>query len=184
MSIAIKRAQTTVELCTDLSLASEHEAATKRLAEARTIKDDRENSPTLVIAKEIADLEERMAASTLVFTLAALPRKRYAEIVAEHPAREGNDTDEPFGLNVSTGVDAILVEPGVIVSVTEKATGEPVGFDAADWPALADDISNSQWEQFAQAAITLNQGRVGAPFSPVASALIRRSDASSSSPSA
>ena len=184
MSITLKRAQTTVELCTDLSLASEHEAATKRLAEARTVRDDREVDPAVTVAREVSDLEQRMAASTLVFTLAALPRKRYAEIVAEHPAREGNDTDEPFGLNVSTGVDAILTEPGVIVSVAEKVSGEAVEFSVDEWPDLADAMSNSQWEQFASAAIQLNQGRVGAPFSPVASALIRRSDASSSKPSA
>lgn len=184
MSITLKRAQTTVELCTDLSLASEHEAASKRLQEARAVKDDRENSPQTAIAREIADLEAKMDTSTLVFTLAALPRKRYAEIVAAHPARPDDDTDEPFGLNVSTGIDAILTEPGVIVAVAEKVSGNAVEFTADDWPALADEMSNSQWEQFAQAAITLNQGRVGAPFSPVASALIRRSDASSSKPSA
>ena len=184
MSITLKRAQTTVELCTDLSLASEHEAAQRRLAESRQTRDDRENSPEAAIAREITDLEAAMAASTLVFTLAALPRKRYAEILAEHPPREGDDTSGAFGLNVSTGIDAILTEPGVIVAVAEKVSGAPADFDPADWPALADEMSNSQWEQFAQAAITLNQGRVVAPFSPVASALTRRSDASSSKPSA
>lgn len=185
MSITLKRAQTTVELCTDLSLASEHEAATKRLAEARTVRDDREIDPAVAVAREVSDLEQRMAASTLVFTLAALPRKRYAEIVAEHPAREGNEADEAFGLNLSSGIDVILTEPGVIVSVTNKVTAEPVDFDAAaEWPDLADAMSNSQWEQFATSVIQLNQGKVGAPFSPVASALIRRSDASSSKPSA
>lgn len=184
MSITLKRAQTTVELCIDLALASEHEKAAKRLHEARSTKDDRENSPSAAIAREITELESQMADSTLVFTLAALPRKRYAEIVAEHPAREGNDTDEPFGLDVSTGIDAILTEPGVIVSVANKVTGETVDFDApTEWPDLADEMSNSQWEQFATSVIQLNQGRVGAPFSPVASVLTRRSDASSSKPS-
>lgn len=183
MSITLKRAQTTVELCTDLSLAAEHERANKRLSEAAAVKDDRENSPVAAIAREITELEGRMAESTIVFTLAALPRKRYAEIVAAHPPREGEEVDEAFGLNVSTGIDAILVEPGVLVSVAEKVTGAAVEFSAEDWPALADEMSNSQWEQFAQAVVTLNQGRVSAPFSPVASVLTRRSDASLSKPS-
>lgn len=185
MSITLKRAQATVELCTDLALAAEHERASKRLHDARATKDDRENSSSAAIAREITDLESQMADATLVFTLAALPRKRYAEIVAEHPAREGDELDESFGLNVSTGIDAILTEPGVIVAVANKVTGEPVDFDApAEWPDLADEMSNSQWEQFATSVIQLNQGKVGVPFSPVASALIRRSDASSSKPSA
>ena len=183
MSITIKRAQTTVELCTDLSLTSEHEVAVKRLAEARATRDDRENSAQAAIAREVTEIESRMADSTLVFTLAALPRKRYAEIVAEHPAREDDDVDATFGLNVATGVDAIITEPGVVVAVAQKVSGETVEFDPAEWPALADDMSNAQWEQFANAALTLNQGKVAAPFSAVASALTRRSDASSSKPS-
>lgn len=179
MSLTIKRAQTLVDLCTDLSLAAEHERLTQKLSAAASVKDDRENDPRAAVAREITDLEQRMEAATVTFTLAALPRKRYAEIVAAHPPRDGDTNDETFGLNVATAVDAILAEPDVVVAVTNKATGEPEDFDPAAWSDLADEMSNSQWEAFALAVINLNQGRTSAPFSSVASVLTRRSDATS-----
>lgn len=177
MSITLKRSRTVVELCTDLSLAAEHERLTGELHAMRSgPKDDRENDPRTPLARQITELEHEMASSTLAFTLEALPRKRYAEIVEANHPREGDKNDESFGLNVSTGVDAIVTEPGVVVAVVNKATGEPVDFDPAEWSALADEMSNSQWEAFALAVIQLNQGRASAPFSAAASLVTRLSD--------
>jgi hypothetical protein len=114
-------------------------------------------------------LEKQALDGLLVFRLRALPKKRFAELEAEHPPREGNKNDEFTGVNLSTFIDAVMVEPGTVVSVTRKATGEVEPFNpGADWLSLADQMSNGQWEAFVQPVLVVNRGTVAPGFNRAA----------------
>ena len=167
MAISLKRATVVVELCTDLELYGQHEALTSKLAEpARSgVQDDRLTGDP--VAREIVELEQKMREHVLLFTLQALPRKDWVALKAAHPAREDDEVDAAYGVNVETFVDEALTRS--IISVTEKASGKVVEWDPADWQALADEMSNGQWEAFAGRLFALNNTNAGVPFSYAAS---------------
>src|SRR5690606_3094284 len=116
------------------------------------------NTEALRIAKEITAVEEATAASTVVFKIRALSRKRWAELQEAHPAREGDEQDAEYGVDVLPFINAVLAEPDAIVSVVNKATGEAVEFKGSDWPDTAAEISNGQWNEFARKVLVLNNG--------------------------
>lgn len=171
--VTINRPETTVELCTDATLQAAWEQASSALAIAQqdAVKDQRETGEPKALRdakKAVRDIEAAMHAHMLVFTLRALPRKRFAEIEAEHTPREGDAADEKYGLNLATGIDALFSEPGTIAKVHWKATGETEPFDPADWTALADDMSQGQFEPFALAVLGVNRGQVMPGFNRAA----------------
>ncbi len=183
MTISITRATGTVELCTDLALQTEWESAVAELEQAQQ-SDDRDMLVTPQItaaAQKVRDLEAQMAHSTLVFTLQAMQRKTFNEHEAAHPPRENNDLDATFAVNTSTFFDAIM--PETIIAVRRKDTDERVDFDPqTEWAALADEMSDGQYSAFALKAVTLNRGKVAAPFSQAASRLTQPSSETSASP--
>lgn len=187
--LGLTRPKANVPLCTNLDLVAEHERLERDLKEAQrqALSDPRENSPVPGLVAQIQGLEQKMRDHTIEFELQALSKKRFAEIEAAHPPREGNDQDKALGLNLSTGPDAIIAEMGPegssIVSVT-GADGEPIDFTGADWQSEADGMSNGQWQNFAMAVLRLNRGTDAAPFSVAASRQTRLSAQSSKSPSA
>ncbi|MCR6706549.1 MAG: hypothetical protein NVV66_18300 [Cellulomonas sp.] len=84
------------------------------------------------------------------------------------PPRQDNDEDKAYGINISTFFDAVM--PVSIVAVTLKSDGEQVPFEPVDdWPTLADEISNAQYNEFALTVLKVNRGVTGAPFSSTAS---------------
>ena len=133
-------------------------------------------SPSLArVAPVIASAS---AASTVIVEHRALTRKRWAELMAAHPAREGNEQDAQFGVNVWTFVDAALAD--AITGATSASDGEPVeGFTGADWSEVADEISNAQWQQFAFDLFRLNNGVTTGPTSRTASLVMRSSETNS-----
>ncbi|UJP39327.1 hypothetical protein [Cellulomonas palmilytica] len=168
MSLTINRAETTVEVCTDLALKAQHEQLERALLEARRDQRTMASQAVRDLAEKVREVEHEMAAQTVVFTLRALPHKRWAEFEEAHPPSEGNDEDKSLGVNTSTFFDAVL--PVSIVGLARKSDGEPIPFDAPnDWPALADEISNAQYNEFALTVLRLNRGVTGAPFSQAAS---------------
>lgn len=178
MPIEMKRPTKTVELCTDLSLTTEHERAEEalRAAEADDANDPRlaKKKTSVAAAKAVQEIEQRMTDATLVFTLTAMPRKEWTELEGQHEPREDNTVDEGFGVDLSTFPDAVM--PLSITSVTRKATGEEVPFDAAtEWEPLADQMTNGQWEAFAIAVMQLNRSSAAPDFSRAASRVIRGS---------
>lgn len=183
--LGLTRPKATVPLCTNLDLAAEHERLERDLKEAQrqALTDPRENSPVPGLVAQIQDLEQKMRDHTIEFELQALPKKRFAEIEAAHPPRDGNDQDKALGLNLATGPDAVISEPGSIISVT-GSDGEPIDFTGADWESEADGMSNGQWQNFALAVLRLNRGTDAAPFSMAASRQTRLSAQNSKSPNA
>lgn len=168
MTLTIKRPETTVEVCTDLSLKARHEQAERALVEARRSQKTMASADVRALAEQVRELEQEMAAATVVFTLQALPHKKWAELEEAHPARAGVAEDETIGVNTSTFFDAVM--PASVVSVTRKSDDEPVAFDATkDWGSLADEISNAQYNAFALSVLQVNRGVTGAPFSSAAS---------------
>jgi hypothetical protein len=174
MGITVKRPEKIVEFCTDIGLQSEWEAAgeelnTLRKREQVDARMTGESKAVRALKARIQELENRMLDSIVVFTLRALPRKRWVELEEEHPPRDDNEDDKRYGVNVSTFIDAVMVEPGTVASVRYKASGERVDFDAAgEWQALADDMSNAQWEQFAIPLLLVNRGTVTPGFNRAA----------------
>lgn len=184
MSITLTRATKVVPLCVNLDLKGEHDRAVQALADAKNeaARDARENS-TLVrdAAQAVVDLEQQMRDHTLLFTLQARPRKEWAEFVAGHPPRPGNEYDKSLDLDVSA-LDEVIQQS--IIKVESRA-GESLAFDGpAEWQRLADDMSDGQWTEFALAILAVNRGSTRVPFSPAASLAIQRSEQSSKRPNA
>ena len=178
MSLTVSRPRRTVEFCTNLNLKAEHEDALRALGDAqRREKVDPREASTEVreAAEKIRAIEEQMRGHTVVFTLEAWPRKRWAEFEETHPPREGREDDKTYGLDLSALDDAIA---GSIVAVRSLA-GEDVDFDAADWAGLADEMTDGQWQDFAVALLNVNRGVKAAPFSVAASRVTQRSEPSS-----
>jgi len=173
MAITIKRARRAVQLCTDLALYAEYDRAVAALEDAQK-RDGQTVTPsegTRAAADAVQDLEARMHAATLTFELEARRRDAWEAFEAAHPARPGNETDATYTIDLSS-LDEII--SASIVSVTDS-DGESVGFDAAEWPALADEISQGQWQAFALAVLQVNRGVKAAPFSQSASRTTRAS---------
>ena len=173
MAITIKRPTKTVDLCTDLELVAEHERLSEQALESRKhgVQDDRiTGDPT---AARILELEKLMQDSVLVFTLQALPTKKWEELKAAHPARDGDETDAMFGVNVSTFVDVAM--PDSVLSVVQKTTGDAVEWGT--WDALEGQLSNGQWQVFAVRLMEANNTRGAVPFSRAVSRMTPTSGA-------
>ena len=176
MALTVKRPETRVSFCLDGDLKAAHEAADAEYvaARSRAVADTRLNDPAKAMAQKVVDLEEQMKAASVTFLVRGLPRGKWSEMVAAHAPRPDNATDKTYGFNVeSLMVDAI---PASIVSV-ENSAGEPLEFDPAkDWESLADDMTNSQYEDFVLAVLRVNAGRNDVPFSLSAFRMIQDSE--------
>lgn len=177
MSITVTRPETVVRFCTNMALKAEHERAVAALdAERKASAADAREVPSAALteaAQRVRDLEAEMQAHTIEFTIRGLRRKRWVEFCESNPARPDSASDKQVGINVSA-LDAVI--PESIVAV-KTPTGEPVPFDAAaEWVELADEMTNGQWSDFANAVIQVNHEVRSAPFSPLASVVIRRSE--------
>jgi len=165
MTLTVKRPETRVLFCLDGDLKAEHEAAETEYtaARSRSVVDARLNDPTKDLAQKVIDLEDQMKASSVTFLIRGLPRGEWSGMKTAHTPRTDNTTDKAYGFNVET----LMVEalPKSIVSV-ENAAGEVLPFDASkEWDALADDMTDSQYEDFVLAVLRVNAGRNDVPFS-------------------
>jgi len=184
----IKRPETTVKLCLDMSLRADWERLDEQLREARkATTGDRlaGNTEANRLAEEIRELEQQMQAETVTFRLRAIPRTEWGALIAEHPAGDSEE-DKKIGFNRATFFDALLArvddpeaKPPTTATIREvtRHDGEPVEFDpAADWVPLADEMTDQQYSEIATAAFMLNRGKVSVPFSLVASKMTQDSD--------
>ena len=165
MTLTVKRPETRVNFCLDGDLKAEHEAADAEYsaARARSVVDDRLNDPAKDLAQKVIDLEDQMKASSVTFLVRGLPRGDWSGLKAAHAPRPDNATDKAYGFNV----ESLMLEalPKSIVSV-ENSAGEVLPFDPAkEWDALADDMTDSQYEDFVLAVLRVNAGRNDVPFS-------------------
>lgn len=167
MKLSVKRPETTVEFCLDGELFSRYEELNADLTEARkrSLADNRLNSEPAIIAKKLVEVAEQMRAESATFTLRGMPRKDWAKLIAENPPREGNQADKDYGANAEAIMAAAI--PACIVSV--KKDGETVEFDpATDWDALAEEMTDAQYDAFVIKTQSVNRGRQEVPFSQAA----------------
>lgn len=165
MALTIKRPETRVKFCLDGDLRSAHEAADAEYVAAnnRRLADPRLTDSTRVLAQKVQDLEDQMNAASVSFIIRGLKRGEWTELTTEHAPREDNNLDSSYGFNIEALMTAAI--PRSIAAV-ENSKGEPLEFDpAAEWEALADDMTNSQYEEFVIAVIKVNAGRNDVPFS-------------------
>lgn len=176
MALTIKRPETRVLFCLDGDLKAEHEAAEAEFnaARNRSLADARLVDSSRALAKTVADLEDQMRAASVEFLVRGMKRGDWSELVAKHSPRDGNTLDKSYGFNV----EALMVEaiPASLVGV-ENSKGEDLPFDAAkEWDPLADDMTESQYEEFVLAVLKVNKGRNDVPFSLSAFRMIQDSD--------
>lgn len=117
------------------------------------------------LAEAAQALREQMRASTVVFRLRALPRKKWDALVKAHPPRPDEDDDKRIGYNADTFYDSLI----------RACTVEPA-LDEGQWSALLDALSSAQWQALAGTAQGLNLRKVDVPFSRAASHLTTLSD--------
>ena len=176
MALIVKRPETRVSFCLDGNLKAEHEAAEAEFnaARSRSLADARLNDPTKELAKKVSAIEEEMKASTVEFVVRGMKRADWNDLVANHAPRDGNSLDKSYGFNVEALMTVAI--PKGIAGVENRA-GEPLDFDAAtEWDALADDMTESQYEDFVLATLRVNKGRNEVPFSLSAFRMIQDSD--------
>lgn len=181
MAISVKRAEGYVDFCEDLSLRAEWEEACDELDQARNKPGSgRLIDDTARLAATVREIEEAMEASVVRIKIRALGRKRWQELGAEHPARDDNEQDQAYNVNVSTFFDAVAKES--IFAAVEKVSGAVRDFDPkAEWNALADDMTDGQYGEFVRKFLELNRGGNSRPFSRAASLATRESETTSSS---
>ena len=176
MALVVKRPETRVSFCLDGDLKAEHEALESEFNETRkrSLGDLRLVDTSRGLAKQVSDLEDRMKESTVEFLIRGLKRGDWNELVAEHAPRDGNALDKSYGFNVEALMTTAI--PKCIAAV-ENHAGETLEFDAdAEWGPLAEDMTDSQYEDFVLAVLRVNKGRNEVPFSLSAYRMIQDSD--------
>jgi len=165
MALTVKRPETRVKFCLDGDLKAAHEAAEAeyQAENNRRLADPRLGSSTRALAQKVLDLEEQMNEASVAFLVRGLRRGDWTELTTEHAPREGNALDSTYGFNIEALMTAAI--PRSIAGV-ENSKGEALDFDAAaEWGPLADDMTNSQYEDFVLAVLRVNAGRNEVPFS-------------------
>lgn len=173
MAITIKRARRAVRLCTDLAVYASYERALAdlELAQNRDGQTIKPSEAAVEAAARVQRLEDEMRAATLTFELEARRRDEWEAFESAHPAREGNETDAQFDIDLSS-LDEVI---GQSIAAVTDADGNAVEFGADEWPTLAGELSDGQWQDFALAVLTVNRGVKYAPFSKSASRATRAS---------
>ncbi|MFI2563008.1 hypothetical protein [Paenarthrobacter sp. NPDC018779] len=176
MALTVKRPETRVPFCLDGDLKAAHEAAEAAFVAERNkgLGDERLVSPVKALAQRVAEVEAEMKAATVDFLVRGMKRSAWNDLVAEHAPREGNAVDKSYGFNLETLM--IQAIPACIVGVENQA-GEALEFEPAkEWDPLADDMTDSQYEDFVMAVLRVNKGRNEVPFSLSAYRTIQASD--------
>lgn len=123
------------------------------------------------VDKELAALDARIEAVTVVLTLEALPRAEFRAMVDRHPPRkdaEGKLTHpgrDQFGVAYEPFMDELLR-----ASITDPQL-DPETLDLL----LDERLTDRDWERLTEVAWLLNRAVVSVPFSPAASTKTRGS---------
>lgn len=151
----------TVPVCVAEHLNAEHEDLTRQLQEMDDWRATKlgDEDPRLDLAKRIAAVEEQMTGATHVFRFRALPHKRFKQVLAEHTDDAGR-----------RDVDALLPELVVLCCSNPQFDG------VHQFDALAEKLTQGQYDRLTGAAWSVNQGAADLPKSVRASELIRSSE--------
>jgi hypothetical protein len=153
-----------VPMCLRGDLVAAWQSLERRFKQANEVDEDTLASATSAeardLAQQMADLEEQMRASTRVFQLEGLPRRKWREHLKAHPPGEAEETvfnGETFPV---AAVAACTVVPKMTIAQAEK---------------LNDRLTNGQWDTLFAHIWAMNNSKVDVPFSLAASALVASS---------
>jgi len=182
-----KLPEDTVDLCMRADLVAEHERLDAELEErlerpSQKLGGDPRRAE---LAAQIVALEEQMRESTITVRLRAMPRLRWRELVAAHPARfdEAGDRDprDYQGVNSDTFPHAMIrasaIEPELTADQWRNLLGDTIPEAEALKAAGKDDeiaeglLTSKQFEQLSTAAWARNREDVVVPKSSAASRL-------------
>lgn len=166
-----RRAERSVQLCLRADLTAQMQDLQRQLEAAEkqaAATDSLAGSGVDVrgLAEQIEAVRKEMLGHTATFTMRAVPRRRWTELVAAHPAREGHPTDTVLGLNEDSFFEVLLKECTVAPAL-----------DDDDWKHLLDDVlSDAQWKTLTNAVWGVNCRDVDVPFSSAASRILSSSE--------
>lgn len=168
-----KLPEKTLALCLRGDLQAEWEDLERQLkAEQDDPSDDSlgGNVKARDLAERMEAIGQEMAESQIVFRFRGLSRKAYSDLCAKHKAGE-DDTASVDGLNWKTYPTALIAacatDPVMTVEQAEK---------------LSDTVTDVQWDQLFEVALSVNRGQVSVPFSLAASAIAASTGPSSKRP--
>lgn len=161
-----KLVEKSVTLCLRGDLQAKYEEVERQLAAAmrspmsETLGGDPEQKR---LAAESEAIRAEIADAEVTFTFRALPARRWSDLMAEHPARQGKNE----GFNLETLPDALIaacsVEPAMTLEEVQK---------------LCDALSNAQFQSLFECAWSCNQTALDVPFSGLALRVLRASETS------
>lgn len=158
-----KRPEKVVQICLRGDLRAEFERAD---AELQQVERTALGAPSLAdggrrreLVDRIESLRQQMLAESVEFTLRAVSRGAWVQLVAAHHKPEGGVDSATF---LPVVLRACLVDP----ELTEE-----------QWAILDDTLTSAQYEVLSEAAWALNRGDVDVPFSPTASRIVQSSEA-------
>lgn len=168
--------------CTDPDLVTAYEDAQTRLADAAA-RDAQKFSggSAAAVQAEIDGLLDEMAEATVTLVLQALPRRRYRELVHEHPPRKDADgkiarRDEVANVDYDGFFNALA--RACILGADDGDGGvEELPADVVDL-LIEEQLSDGQWDELTTKCNVLNRVTVDVPFSPASSPSRRHSSAS------
>lgn len=150
-----------VPVCTRGDLVAEWHRLAKELAEAKVTAaaDPRvAGDGTGEMVERMEALRAEVEASTVPFRLRGLPRKKWAELVEEHPPRKDDEEDLRMQVNRETFLPELV----------KRSTASPE-LKAETWQALLDPegelLSRPQWRRLWRACWNLNVQEQDLPFS-------------------
>lgn len=151
----------TISICLRGDLDAEHQRLTTEVLKLKA------TGASSLAGADLGDLPDRIEAlrleieaESIVVRLRALTRRRWSELIAQHPARPGNERDAKVGLNAFGFYSTAIRESAIDCEL-----------DAADWATLLGDadtdglLTDGQWDQLIRSINELNQSPASVPFS-------------------
>lgn len=186
-----KLPEDTVEICLRADLVAEHERLDRELQERleQPLQKLGGDPRRAELAAQIVAIEEQMRESTITIRLRAIPKRRWRQLVMEHPPRldeDGTRIPADFrGVNSDTFYDPMIRASVVEPELTDEQWTHLLGHTAPEAEALeaagkggeVEDgvLTSRQHDRLFAAAWDLNRDDVVIPFSSAASQLIPNS---------
>lgn len=163
------RRTATVRILLRQDLLARHAELERRLGEAIS-SDDRLNRDPVApdIAREIAELEAELDEARVPFTVRAVSRKQWADLMAAHPPTQQQR-------QVSPGLDH-NPETFPLAALAASAVEPAMTLDAVHRLEAA--LNHSQFQLLWQATLDVNVGGTGLPKSRTAGLILHRSGGS------
>jgi hypothetical protein len=152
-------------VCVEPDLVAEYEQLVEMKAAAKDAgAGSLAGGATTELDEQIADVQKRMEAATVVLRLRALGRLRWKALKDQHPARKGED-GKPLPEDMFVGVN----RESFFNALARETIVAPV-LDAETLVLLLDEkLTDGQWEELCTIAWNMNEAKISVPLSSAAS---------------